>query len=366
MIRNIAVLFSFFLAEALGQNYKLVWSDEFNGTTLDQTKWSFETGNNGGWGNSESEYYTDGTQNCSVQNGLLYITAQKQSYGGYDYTSVRIKTQNKFSFEFGKVEARMKLPYGKGIWPAFWLLGDNISSVGWPSCGENDIMEMIGGSGGTGATGSALSDSTVYGTLHWYQNGNASAGGKYSLGSGKFSDDFHLFGVIWTSNNIQFYVDSTIYFQVNTSPSAMSAFRSRFFIILNIAVGGVWPGYPDSTTVFPQTMQIDYVRIYQDTSDSATGLVIPPGPPKGYSLSQNFPNPFNPSTHISYQLFADSFVTLKIYDLLGREVETLIEGRQHSGDHTVTFDAGNLPGGVYLCWFEAAGYTQVKKMILMK
>ncbi len=253
--------------QSFAQGYKLVWSDEFDSTALDQTKWSFETGNgSGGWGNNEWEYYTGRSQNCSVQNGYLTITAQKESYNGFNYTSARIKTQSKFSFLYGKVEARIKLPYGKGIWPAFWLLGDNISTVGWPACGENDIMEMIGGSG-TGGTGTALSDATVYGTLHWSQNGShAQAGGHYSLSSGKFADGFHTFGAIWTPSLIQFYVDGTVYYQVDITPAALSAFKNKFFIILNLAVGGNWPGYPDNTTVFPQTMQVDYVRVYQDTT----------------------------------------------------------------------------------------------------
>lgn len=257
------------------QGYRLVWSDEFDSTSLDQTKWSYETGNNGGWGNSELEDYTSRSQNCSVGGGYLTIAAQQESYGGYNYTSARIKTEGKFSFEYGKIEARIKLPSGKGMWPAFWMLGDDISSVGWPSCGENDIMEMIGGSG-TGSTGSPLSDATVYGTLHWNQNGSASAGGKYSLSSGKFGDDFHLIGVVWTSRLIQFYVDGAIYYQVDISPTAMSAFRNKFFIILNLAVGGNWPGNPDSTTSFPQTMQVDYVRVYEDTTQLPSVSIASP------------------------------------------------------------------------------------------
>ncbi|MGC8595568.1 MAG: family 16 glycosylhydrolase [Candidatus Kryptoniota bacterium] len=248
------------------QNYKLVWSDEFSGTTLDLSKWSYEIGNgSNGWGNNELEYYTSRSQNVSVGNGYLAITAQKESYSGFNYTSARIKTQGKFSFKYGKAEARIKLPYGNGMWPAFWMLGDNISTVGWPSCGEIDIMEMIGGTG-VGNTGTQLSDSTVYGTLHWNQNGHVQSGGKISLRSGRFADEFHLFGVIWTPQNVKFYVDSTIYYQVDISSAGMSAFQNNFFLILNLAVGGNWPGYPNSSTVFPQTMLVDYVRVYQDVS----------------------------------------------------------------------------------------------------
>jgi beta-glucanase (GH16 family) len=275
-MRNIVVLHLLIFTEAFPQGYTLVWSDEFNGTTLDQTKWSYETGNNGGWGNSELEYYTDRTENCNVQDSCLTITASNESYSGYSYTSARIKTQDKFSFQYGKIEARMKLPYGKGLWPAFWLIGDNISSVGWPACGESDIMEMIGGSG-TGSTGNPVSDSKVYGTLHWSQNGSeASAGGNYSLSAGRFADEFHLFGMIWTSKTVELYVDNTVYYQIDISPTALSAFQNKFFVIFNLAVGGNWPGNPDGTTVFPQTMQIDYVRVYQDTTQSPTVSLTSP------------------------------------------------------------------------------------------
>lgn len=256
----------------LAQSYRLVWSDEFDGTALDLSKWSYEIGNGqNGWGNNELEYYTNRSQNVSVSGGYLAITAQKENYSGFNYTSARIKTQGKFSFRYGKVEARIKLPYGNGMWPAFWMLGDNISTVGWPSCGEIDIMEMIGGIG-IGNTGTELSDSIVYGTLHWNQNGHVQSGGKTSLKSGRFADDFHLFGVIWTPQVIKFYVDSTIYYQVDITPAWMSAFQKNFFIILNLAVGGNWPGSPNSATVFPQTMLVDYVRVYQDVSQDTANF----------------------------------------------------------------------------------------------
>ncbi|MFZ1080492.1 MAG: family 16 glycosylhydrolase [Candidatus Kryptoniota bacterium] len=363
LIRNIMLVSFMAFTQVFAQAYKLVWSDEFEGTTLDSSKWNFESGNNNG-NNNESEFYTSRPQNCSVSNGLLTITALKENYSGFNYTSARINTQNKFSFEYGKVEAMIKLPYGKGMWPAFWMLGDNINSVGWPTCGESDIMEMIGGTG-KGGFNSILSDGTVYGTLHWSQNGNAQSGGKYSLSSGKFADDFHVFGVTWTPQAIQFYVDSTVYDHIDISPTYMSAFENKFFIILNLAVGGDWPGYPDSTTVFPQMMQVDYVRVYQDTT---TVNVVPEKSksPEGFFLKQNFPNPFNPTTEINYQLSSMSKVTLKVYDLLGREVKTLVEGRQYAGDHTATFDAGELPSGVYFYELASNNVSQVKKMILIK
>ncbi len=356
------------------QSDKLVWSDEFNGTALDTTKWTYEIGNNNGWGNNELEYYTNRVQNCSVQNGLLTITARHESFDGYNYTSARIITEGKFSFEYGKVEARIKLPYGKGIWPAFWMLGDNITQVGWPACGENDIMEMIGGSG-TGSPNSRLSDSTVYGTLHWKQNGsNSQSGGKFSLSSGRFADAFHIFGVTWTPQKIQFFVDSTVYYQVDITPAALTAFHSPFFIILNLAVGGNWPGNPDSSTFFPQTMEVDYVRVYQDTS-TAMGMVRPPSNGTGgtgvFALDQNYPNPFNPATIINYSVSRRQHVILSIYNILGQKLLTLVNRQQRAGAHSVMFDGENYSSGVYYCMLTAVGNrgktsSTVRKILLLK
>ena len=263
-------LITFFIVEtALSQNYQLVWSDEFNGTSLDQNSWTRETGGNG-WGNNELEYYTDREDNSFIQDGILTIKAVKENYGNRSYTSARIKTQGKQFFKYGKIEARIKLPYGQGIWPAFWLLGENITSVGWPACGEIDIMEMIGGTSGN------TSDSKVYGTAHWDQNGHASYGGNYTLSSGKFSDDFHTFAIVWDSQKITWYIDDKSYVSIDITPAALNEFQNNFFIILNLAVGGNWPGNPDGTTVFPQTMQVDYVRVYQDITEVPDINIINP------------------------------------------------------------------------------------------
>jgi beta-glucanase (GH16 family) len=232
----------------------LIWSDEFDYTGLPTSaKWNMETGGNG-WGNNELQYYTNREVNASVADGVLTITAQEEDYGGRAYTSARITTQNKFDVQYGKIEARIKLPYGQGIWPAFWMLGANIGSVGWPACGEIDIMEMVGGTN---------RDNTIYSTLHWQgADGHAEYGEAYSLNSGIFADDFHVFSVIWDDQHITGYVDDIEYFIIDITPAQLSEFHQNFFIILNVAVGGNWPGSPDETTVFPQTMQVDYVRVY--------------------------------------------------------------------------------------------------------
>lgn len=234
----------------------LVWSEEFNYTGLpDPTKWNFETGG-GGWGNNELQYYTDSENNAYVDNGVLTITAREEQVGGRDYTSTRITTQGKFDVKYGRIEARIKLPYGQGIWPAFWMLGANFSQVGWPMCGEIDIMEMVGGPN---------RDNTCHSTIHWDNNGqHAEYGQSYTLPTGIFADNFHVFGITWNAQQIRGYVDDVEYFVADITPAGLSEFQNNFFLILNVAVGGNWPGSPDETTEFPQTMQVDWIRVYQN------------------------------------------------------------------------------------------------------
>lgn len=235
----------------------LIWAEEFDYTGLpDPAKWNMETGG-GGWGNNELQYYTNSENNAKVENGMLTITAREEEYGGRDYTSARMTTQSKFDFKYGKIEARIKLPYGQGLWPAFWMLGANINSVSWPACGEIDIMEMVGGDG---------QDNTCHATLHWENadGDHGSYGESHTLSSGIFADDFHVFSVEWNSQMIKAYVDGINYYTISITEAQFDEFRENFFIILNLAVGGDWPGSPDASTLFPQTMQVDYVRVYQE------------------------------------------------------------------------------------------------------
>jgi PKD repeat protein len=233
----------------------LIWSEEFDYSGMpNKSKWNMEIGG-GGWGNQELQYYTNRESNASVSNGTLKITARKENFEGNQYTSARITTQNKFDFKYGRIEARIKLPYGKGIWPAFWMLGKNFNSVGWPACGEIDIMELFGGPD---------SDNIIRSTLHWENNGErAEYGEDYKLPSGIFADDFHIFSLEWDDKQVVSYVDGIQYYSIDITPAELSEFRKNFFIILNVAVGGNRPGSPDSSTQFPQTMEIDYVRVYR-------------------------------------------------------------------------------------------------------
>ncbi|MCU7549704.1 family 16 glycosylhydrolase [Chitinophagaceae bacterium LB-8] len=237
--------------------YTLVWNDEFSGTTLDANIWNFETGNgSNGWGNNELEYYTNSTKNAFVSNGNLIIEARKESIGGFNYSSARLTTQNKKSFTYGRIDIRAKLPKGKGVWPALWMLGNNITSAGWPACGEIDIMELLG-----------HEITKSYGTLH-YGSSSATHGSKgtsFTLSSSSFYDQFHVFSMDWKQDQIKLYVDNNLFLTVNKSDvgTAPYPFNAPFFFIFNVAVGGNWPGSPDATTTFPQRMIVDYIRVFQ-------------------------------------------------------------------------------------------------------
>ena len=272
------VLCSLFCSTASANDpkvWRLTWSDEFDGpkgSPADSSKWSFDIGGNG-WGNNELQTYTSRTANSHLEDGRLTIKALKETFTGPDritrnYTSARLLTKNKFSQTYGRFEARIKVPYGQGIWPAFWMLGDNIDTTRWPNCGEIDIMENIG-----------KEPSIVHGTLHGpgYSGGSGISAAYTLPGGKKFADDFHTFAVEWEPNVMRFYVDGLLYKTRTPAdlPAATSwVFDHPFFIILNVAVGGTWPGNPDATTVFPQQMLIDYVRVYQRSSPAKRAVAL--------------------------------------------------------------------------------------------
>lgn len=232
----------------MDKKWELVWSDEFDGSILDDSIWNYEIGY---IRNNELQYYANRTENVRLENGKLIIEARKeQVYDGHDYTSASINTKGKKSWKYGKLEIRAKLPYGQGIWPAFWTKGVN---EGWPKCGEIDIMEMIGGVG----------DNESYGTIHYYNNGHDKVGGMYTMPGGNFCDDFHIFGIEWSEDSILWYIDDDCFYETRFTEVNKSQFNREHFILLNLAVGGDWPGAPDKDTVFPQQYIIDWVRVYQ-------------------------------------------------------------------------------------------------------
>jgi beta-glucanase (GH16 family) len=236
--------------------WHLTWSDEFDGAAgapIDGAKWGFDTGNNG-WGNAELEDYTSRTDNVRTDGqGHLEVVARAENFGGSNYTSGRINTAGRFSQAYGRIEARIRMPQGKGIWPAFWTLGDDIGQVGWPQCGELDIMEAVG-------------DFTVnHGSAHGpgYSGGNPLTGTYTSPTN--LADDFHVYAIEWEPNEVRWYVDDVMYERrtpADLPPGTTWVYDHPFFVILNVAVGGNWPGAPDGTTQFPQTMTVDYVRVY--------------------------------------------------------------------------------------------------------
>ncbi|MEU5659177.1 lectin [Streptomyces sp. NPDC047737] len=249
----------------------VAFADEFNGpagSAVDGSKWLTETGDN--VNNHERQYYTAGTNNAALDGqGNLVITARKENPGNYqcwygrcEYTSSRLNTSGRFTSTYGHVESRMKIPRGQGIWPAFWMLGADIGSVGWPNSGEIDIMENVG-----------FEPGTVHGTLHGPgYSGSGGIGAGYTLpGGAAFADAFHTFAVDWSPNSITWSVDGTVY--QRRTPADLNGnawvFNKPFFLILNLAVGGYWPGDPDGSTSFPQQLVVDYVRV--TTGDTPSG-----------------------------------------------------------------------------------------------
>lgn len=295
----------------------LVWSDEFDGDHLDLTKWTFDLGA-GGWGNAEPQYYTNNEANIGVDTGYLRITALEQTIGDADYTSARIKTQGLFDVQYAKVEARIKLPVGKGLWPAFWMLGSNISEIGWPKCGEIDIMEHVNYSLFTN------------GTYH-YDNG-----GHVYFGDQTYCDvtEFHVYGIEWDANSIKWFLDGVEFFSANIAGGVGSTeeFHEPFFMILNMACGGYWPGYPDDATPFPSHMFVDYVRVYSESASVNEGKARLP------ELSL-YPNPATTTIQLVGAETGDLFT---ITDLSGK---TVLQGILQADFQVVIAD---LVDGMYL------------------
>ena len=343
------ILILFLCLHCEAQTWNLIWSDEFNGTGIDAANWTYDIGGSG-WGNSELEYYTNRAENAKVENGQLLIIARKESYSGNSYTSSRLKTQNLQNFTYGKIEARIKIPVGQGLWPAFWMLGQNIIQAGWPQCGEVDIMEHVN------------EENKNYGTMHWDNNGHSSYGGNV------FCDEstFHTYSIEWDAHAITWFLDGNKYWEGNITNDTNSTeeFHLPFFLILNLAVGGVWPGNPDATTPFPDTMYVDYVRAYQfaaDAVDNGQNQV-----PNNFSLLQNYPNPFNSTTIIQFNVPTTVHIKLVLFDMLGRQVKVLVDEERLAGSYREEFDASRLPSGVYFYQLQTETFTETKKLILLR
>lgn len=312
--------------------WSIIWSDEFNESNLDLTKWTYEIGNGQaqgipGWGNNELQYYTDHNANISLDSGYLHITAIQESFNGSNYTSARIKTQGLFDFTYGKVEARLKVPSGQGLWPAFWMLGSNINTVSWPACGEIDVMEHVN------------NELKIYGTAHFDMWGHM-YDGDFAYAD---ASDFHLYSIEWDVNEIRWFLDNNLFHSLAIDAAQISReeFHNPFFLLLNMAVGGNWPGNPDGSTSFPATMMVDYVRVYQVTNELeeevAPELTIMPNPTTDkITLSE---------TLTSYQLV----------DVLGAEVSY--------GSNVSEINLQKFAPGVYIIKAQIEGYSYTKQII---
>lgn len=245
----------------VNDSWRLVWSDEFKGDTINQGNWNHQVLPAGQF-NEEWQRYTDSSQNAYIENNCLVIKAihETDSHGLDQYTSARLNTAGKQSWKYGKIEARIKLPQGKGIWPAFWMLGANIDENGgdtpWPFCGEIDILELYG----------TNSDAVIEANLHYADKSGEHAmmgAESYELEDGIFADDFHVFGIEWDEDKISWIVNDTVFASTSITDKERSEFHNKHFILLNLAVGGTYAGRPDASTLFPQKMYVDWVRVYE-------------------------------------------------------------------------------------------------------
>jgi beta-glucanase (GH16 family) len=330
----------FLLVHTNAQTWGLVWADEFNGPSIDAANWKFETGG-GGWGNNELEYYTNRPENAVTSNGNLLIIARKESFSGSNYTSTRMKTQGLKHWTYGKMEARIKLPATQSVWPAFWTLGESISTDGWPKCGEIDIMEHINKA------------PAINGTIHWDNNGHAQYGGDTVCNVLQY----HVYGIEWDNQAIRWTLDGKKYKEANIANgiNGTSEFHQPFFALLNMAVGGSWPGNPDGTSVFPDTMFVDYIRVYQLTTGLSTI-------PKNSLSAIVFPNPTNGDSQLQLNAPANGPYTIKIvnfYEQLIEQQEVTVVKDQMMN---LNLDTEQLAVGLYHILIEGNGFNCVLKL----
>ena len=358
-------LFLFIPILTAAQDWQLVWSDEFDADSLDMSKWEYMYGTGSqygipGWGNSELQYYTDREENIYIEDGKLHIRALQESFATRNYTSARIRTINKADFLYGKYEIRAKMPKGQGLWPALWMLPTDNVYGGWPRSGEIDIVEVIGSE-----------PHVAHGTIHYGTSagaGHSLTGGRYTLrNDSTFNDAFHTYKLIWMPDRIEWYVDDNWYHFATPAHVAPYhwPFDQKFHFLFNVAVGGNWPGNPDGTTEFPQEMIVDWIRVYQDAELTSADDDIIEGPVT-FELHQNHPNPFNPTTNISFDLPESGHVSLRVYDLLGRQVAVLANGDFQAGSHTLPFDARDLSSGTYLYRLVTDSFQKSRTMQLIK
>jgi beta-glucanase (GH16 family) len=342
------------------QNWTLVWSDEFEGDTLNTDKWSYMIGDGteyglpSGWGNNELQYYREG--NVEVSDGNLILTAKRENIDTKQFTSGRIRTKGKGDWTYGRFTFSALMPTGKGLWPALWMLPTDEAYGGWAASGEIDIMEYLG-------------DETnkVHGTLHFgaaWPN-NDYKGTSYVTDGISFDSAFHHFALEWEPGEMRWYVDSVLFQTLGQGDwytgtiDFPAPFDKPFHLLINLAVGGNWPGNPDINTQFPQELVVDYVRIYQDAS-----LGISHGTSQ-FELEQNHPNPFSGQTTITFSLPTEEQVVLELYDSTGRRVRTLADQRFAPGTHAVELGSGGLTPGLYTYRLLSSQGSSTRQMLIL-
>lgn len=358
---RVLLLFLVFPMLLPAQSYELVWADEFEGRRLDGRNWRAQRGDGCdigicGWGNNERQWYQG--QNAVVADGVLTITAREEAVNGYDYTSARLRTKDLADWTYGRFEMRAKMPVGQGLWPAFWMLPTDNAYGGWAASGEIDIMEYLG-----------HEPNIVHGTIHYGGSwpNNTFTGEPYTLPEGRFDEDFHVFAVEWEQDEMRWYVDDVLY-ATQTSETWFSAGQARpapfdkpFHLVLNLAVGGNWPGDPDETTTFPQELVVDYVRVYQRTQATNTE---PAGTPQRFRIEQPYPNPFTSETRIRLAPETAQHVRVDVFDALGRPVANAFEGFLPAGtERTVTLDGSDWPSGLYLVRATGDAFQETRRIV---
>lgn len=336
---------------ASAQTYSLVWADEF--TSGISSAWKFDTGG-GGWGNNEKQYYQ--AANATVVNGNLLITAKKERVGANAYTSARLKTQGLKEFQYGKIEARIKMPLGQGLWPAFWMLGANSSTVTWPACGEIDVVEHIN------------TENLVYGTTHWDSNGqHAQYGGNVATTPA----DYHVYAITWDASYIRWFLDGVQYHEILIANNTGSTeeFHRPFYLLLNLAVGGNWPGQTVDGTKLPATMYVDYVRVYQQSA-TTTALVQPAIATSAAKMAPTaltaelYPNPQAAGQPVLLRLSrrraAAPAVSIRVLDMQGR----LVWRKTTTAESLDVQQEAALQAGVYQLQV-SDGTTKISKKLVV-
>ncbi|MFM2191135.1 MAG: hypothetical protein RLZZ118_92 [Bacteroidota bacterium] len=327
-------------ANVNAQNWNLVWADSFN-NSIKLQNWKFEIGD-GGWGNNELQYYTNRADNALVSNGNLLIIAKKENYQGSNYTSARMVSKDLQTWTYGKIEARIKLQQTQGVWPAFWMLGNNINQVSWPTCGELDILEHIN------------TENKIYGTMHWNNNGHVQAGNSAFCNA----TQYHLYGIEWSADSIKWLLDNNVYYKntIKNSINNTSAFHLPFFIILNMAVGGNWPGSPATNSVFPDTMFVDYIHVFQNFPTAVSAI-------QNSKLFNFYPNPAEKTVKINLEtLQENSFMEICIYNVYGTIVKKYTSTKNMNNELELSlFD---FPKGIYFLTLKSNQQQWTNKLIL--